>query len=455
MLKKKGCDVNMKKKLSLIFFLTMIFLFAFQVNADTTTPTKATVKFNAQGGTVTPLSKTYTVGTPVGTMPTATAKGFQFLGWYTEARGGKRISTRAIVKRNVTVYAHWKRRTYTITYNLNGGTNSTSNLNTFVYNKAQITLAPATKKGYTFGGWYLDKGLTKRVGGIAKGYARNVVLYAKWTPVSYKIRFNANGGSGTMSDVTYKSGTSYTLPANKFTKSGQTFVGWNTKADGTGISFGNASKIRYVASRSKTYVFYAQWTTRAEKAIFPMKVMQIFQLPYEKWSGSGSDTGASHANINAIDFGGCTMAAPFTGHIKWFSRDWALTIFESDNKVRYADGTYDYMTLELLHAPNLAQLETWYKNNTQIKQGVRFYQQGGTGEGGNLYAYGTHIEMRVHRGKMPATITFQGDVFAYDAFFVKRSYTTSIYNYGALTQNNIFTQAGVPKDWTNKWRFIN
>ena len=67
----------------------------------------------------------------------------------------------------------------------------------------------------------------------------DTTLYAIWEPIpvtTYTVSFDANGGTGTMADVTGISG-SYTLPANGFTApAGQQFKGWATSASGTVIT---------------------------------------------------------------------------------------------------------------------------------------------------------------------------------------------------------------------------
>ena len=84
------------------------------------------------------------------------------------------------------------------------------------------------------------------------GYERTVTPPA---PAEYTVRFNANGGGGTMADVTGVSG-SYTLPACGFTEpEGKQFKGWSTGADGSVIS-----GTTYEVSLDTT--FYAIWETK-------------------------------------------------------------------------------------------------------------------------------------------------------------------------------------------------
>ena len=85
---------------------------------------------------------------------------------------------------------------------------------------------------------------------------------ASITPVlTYTIAFNSNGGSGSMSSLTSRSyGTSYTLTANSFTKSGYHFKNWNTKSDGSGTTYSNqASVSNLTITNGATVTLYAIW----------------------------------------------------------------------------------------------------------------------------------------------------------------------------------------------------
>lgn len=71
---------------------------------------------------------------------------------------------------------------YSITYNLNGGNNSLSNVGSYNIESSTITLYNATKDGYIFGGWYYESDFSGSVvTSIPNGSYGNKVLYAKWT----------------------------------------------------------------------------------------------------------------------------------------------------------------------------------------------------------------------------------------------------------------------------------
>ncbi len=85
----------------------------------------------------------------------------------------------------------------------------------------------------------------------------SLVLYAQWEQRNPIIRYDKNGGSGTMPDTILASEeTSVTLPSNAFTRKGYQFIGWNTKADGTGVFYADGATISQV---SGVLILYAQW----------------------------------------------------------------------------------------------------------------------------------------------------------------------------------------------------
>ena len=76
---------------------------------------------------------------------------------------------------------------------------------------------------------------------------------------SYYVRFNANGGTGTMPNQHIVSGTTTPLTANAFTKTGHDFVGWATSADGAKV-YNNGGNVRDLTSENNGIVdLYAVW----------------------------------------------------------------------------------------------------------------------------------------------------------------------------------------------------
>ena len=81
--------------------------------------------------------------------------------------------------------------------------------------------------------------------------------------VTYTLTFNANTGNGSMSSMETGSGEILVLPTNTFTKDGYAFVGWNTKADGSGTTYTNLANISLTANTT----LYAQWVVAVEYTI--------------------------------------------------------------------------------------------------------------------------------------------------------------------------------------------
>lgn len=91
----------------------------------------------------------------------------------------------------------------------------------------------------------------KNVYGGTKSASGSISVSAK---ASYKITYNANGGSGAPSQQTKWHGTNITLSSTKPTRTGHTFKGWATSASG---SIAYASGASYTANAAVT--LYAVW----------------------------------------------------------------------------------------------------------------------------------------------------------------------------------------------------
>lgn len=232
-----------------------------------------TVRFsgnNADSGSMTDQSITYGSGSIL-RANTFQKKGYTFKNWNTKADGsgislankadGSKLTQTAGAV--VTLYAQWTKTKYSISYNLNNGTNSKDNPSSYDIKTNTITLKDASRKGYTFNGWYTDKNYKKKITQIKKGSIGNITLYAKWTVNSYTIIFDGNGStSGSMKKLSgCKYGKTYTLTKNGFKKKGYTFKGWRTSKNGDGKIYKNQAEIKNLSAKSGGKVtLYAQWS---------------------------------------------------------------------------------------------------------------------------------------------------------------------------------------------------
>ena len=84
------------------------------------------------------------------------------------------------------------------------------------------------------------------------------------TKPKYKIVFDPNNGTGSMEDEEFEYGETKILSSNTFTREHYSFIGWNTKDDGTGIGYNNEDSISNLTDVDGTvYTFYAQWESKA------------------------------------------------------------------------------------------------------------------------------------------------------------------------------------------------
>ncbi len=261
------------------------------------TQSSYTLTYNANGGTGAPSSQSgaasYTVSS---TKPTRS--GNTFLGWSTSSSattatyvGGNKIS----LSSNTTLYAVWRKNTLKVYYNANGGSITSDEYklsSDIIYNKSDSTkyyqkwtynnarenglinrsTFGISKDGYSFSGWstkasggtVLDPDNTTLVPTDLNSNIKNgdcsVTLYAVWKPNQYTVKYNANGGSGSMSSTTHKYDESKALAANKFTRSGYIFLGWATSASASTAKYSDGASVKNLtSSNGATVTLYAVW----------------------------------------------------------------------------------------------------------------------------------------------------------------------------------------------------
>ena len=109
------------------------------------------------------------------------------------------------------------------------------------------------------------------VGSYAKYVTKNESVTATLSVAMphYTVIFDANGGSGTMESQDYVYGTEYTLPENVFTSIGESFLGWNTKADGSGHYYADQAEVKNLAT-SGSVTLYAQWEGGLMRTVFKL-----------------------------------------------------------------------------------------------------------------------------------------------------------------------------------------
>ena len=183
----------------------------------------------------------------------------------------------------VNLYAQWDVISYSVKFNKNAvSATGTMDNESYDYEEQKaLTANGFTRTGYTFGSWNTVAGGTgtsytdgQAVKNLSSTDGATVNLYAQWTANSYKVKFdkNASTATGTMADESFTYDVAKALTANGFTNIGYTFMGWNTKADGTGTHYADSQSVTNLAS-SGEITLYAEW--------------QLTQFPVVINSGSG------------------------------------------------------------------------------------------------------------------------------------------------------------------------
>lgn len=119
----------------------------------------------------------------------------------------------------------------------------------FLYDeKKPLSLNGFSRKDCIFEGWKLNGLLIGKDGEEVKNLASQegavVVLKASWKRGRYEIRYHGNGGTGKVDSQTGKCGLTKKLRKNDFERTGYRFVGWNTKKDGTGVTYKEGSEVQ-------------------------------------------------------------------------------------------------------------------------------------------------------------------------------------------------------------------
>ncbi len=200
---------------------------------------------------------------------TFTRKGYTFLGWSTTkdattAEYMDQIEIDPTGKRgeNLQLYAVWSKDSYSIIYHLEDGVINTSNNPTeYEVDSEKIVFETATREHYTFSGWYKDSNCRTKITEVKTGSIGNLDLYPKWTPIKYKIAFNANGGVGANKLMTnFEYGKMYTLARNTYTRKGYTFVGWSNNKNAIEADYTDQQKVENLCGNNdETITLYAIW----------------------------------------------------------------------------------------------------------------------------------------------------------------------------------------------------
>ena len=216
-----------------------------------------TITYVLDGGTNVPENPpSYNVETETITLKEPVKTGYTFAGWY-KAEDFTGNAVTEIVQGstgNITLYAKWELESYTITYELYGGTNVPENPAGYNVETGTITLKAPTKDKYDFKGWYKDAEFTTQVTEIPQGSTGNITLYAKWELVSYTITYELEGGTNAPENPASYNVETETITLKDPAKLGYTFAGWYMAEDFTGVAVTGIAQ-----GSTGNITLYAKW----------------------------------------------------------------------------------------------------------------------------------------------------------------------------------------------------
>ncbi len=264
---------------------------------ENTTFTKSATTSGTTSMTVSCLPRTYKVtyscGDGSGTPPanatatfdanftpaanTCTKAGYAFNGWMVSDTSDVRPAGTAFkwgYTADKTFTPKWTANTYTISFDVNGGSGGQSENVTATYdsNMPTISTTKPTKTGYTFNGWWDTSATTggtqyyTAAGASARTWNKtaNTKLYARWVANTITIKYNVNGGTGTTpaQHTCSYNGTCTAAAQGTMLRSGYVFMGWQNGSgdwdNSTTLILPGAS-IKNIATGG-TVTLYAMWS---------------------------------------------------------------------------------------------------------------------------------------------------------------------------------------------------
>ena len=375
------------------------------------------IHFNTDGGELSTLNQNVVFGKTY-TLPTPTKTGYTFKGWY---NGTNEVTAGTwYTASDVTLKAKWEITSYSITYNLNNGTNSSSNKSAYTTTDT-IVLYPPTRRGYTFTGWTYSGQTTPIMNvTIQKGTTGKKTYTANWKVNTYTITFDANNGTVSPTSTTATFDSYVTLPTP--TRVGYNFIGWyngSTKyTTGTWKTASNTTltakwEAIFTRSGSQLTGFTNYGKANYTNIIIPTKIddVAITSIGSSSFDNCSSLTSIvipnSVTSIGNYAFYGCSsLTSVVIGDSVTSIGDWAFDGCSSLESIVIPDsvtsiGSSAFSGCSSIESVYITDIEKWCK--------IRFYYKSNPlYNGANLYLNGelvTNLEL-------PNGITNIGD----DAF---------------------------------------
>ncbi|BES64381.1 hypothetical protein SANA_08200 [Gottschalkiaceae bacterium SANA] len=215
-------------------------------------------------------------------------QGYDFVGWATSANGGKiydneasLINASLVDEGVVNLYALWSPIAYSISYELNGGTNGGNPTSYTVESQGIALKDPSREGGYVFSGWYDNPTFTGvKVTNIQAGTSGNLALYAQWK--HYGV-FTVSAGSGNTFTITRTGGFDENQRVYYRTQNGSAIGGTHFTHVDNSLVFGQGESVKTLTiSENAVNTAYA-----GKVATSYSNVDRVYSLDLYKIEGGG------------------------------------------------------------------------------------------------------------------------------------------------------------------------
>ena len=205
-----------------------------------------------------------------------------------------------------------------------------------------------TRTGYTFSGWYTEKDGGDKVEN-GKVISSDITLYAHWTPITYTVEYNPNGGSGSTASSTHTYDVAQNLTKNGFERkftvtfnynddvttattatATAAFNGWAKSASGAVEYADGASVINLTSENGGTVTLYANWTDASVDVKEAARKGYVFKGWFDE-------------NGNSVAIGSYTPKANVILTARWEVIEYKITFKNGDTILQDTAFAYDTM----------------------------------------------------------------------------------------------------------------
>lgn len=260
---------------------------------------------------------------------------------------------------------------YTIKYNANGGEGTMADDNYVGSDPTMPSKETWTfkREGYEFLGYKVENAGETLNGSheyrpdLLADPDRTITLYAQWKPLDYKIKYDPNGGEGTMADDDY-TGADAKMPSKEkwtFTREGYQFVGYRVENAGETLNGSNEYRPDLLVDPDRTITLYAQWEP----------------LPYKiKYDGNGG-TLPEGKTMDDDDYTGADPSMPSKETWLFEREGYDFLGYKVENAGEILNGSHEYRP-DLLVDPD--RVITLYAQWDPWKHTIKYDPNGGEGE---------------------------------------------------------------------------